>query len=405
MKFVIIGSGIAGLTAAETFSKNSHNAEITIISQDQHFPYYRINLMRYAVNELDKEKLYIHDEKWYKSKNINLILGRRATYINPVKKTVVLDNEEEIEYDKLIIATGSNALIPPINGINTNGIHALSSLNDADSIKQDISSEKICLCLGGGVLGLEAAVALSNKIKNVYVVESAPFLMPKQLNREAGSLLKKHIRSFGVNVITAETVSQIISQNGQVSSIVFKSGRQIKSDLVMLATGARPNIELAQKSGIKTNIGIIINNYMRTSEDDIFAAGDSTEINNAVAGTWMSALQQGKIAAMNALGTKTEFKIPSKTFTLKVTGITLTSIGKLSQPTGNFIVYEKIKDGSYAHFTISDSKIINAILIEYPQVLATNIKKAIDNEIKIDNLTKNISVDEIIEQIKGVQKS
>lgn len=404
MKFVIIGSGIAGLTAAETIRKNSSSAEITIISQDQYIPYYRINLIRYAVGELDKDKLHIHNSEWYSSKGINLTLNQRASYIDTEKKIITLNDELKVKYDRLIIATGSNAFVPPINGINTKGIYTISSFNDAEKIKQNLTPEKVYVCLGGGVLGLEAAVALSSVTKNIYVIENTPFLMPKQLNREAGKLLERYIKSFGVNVITSEFVSQVISQNGEVSSIIFKSGKQIKADIIILATGTKPNIELALRSGIKTNIGIIINNYMETSAEHIFAAGDAVELNNEITGTWMSALQQGKTAAMNAIGSKCELKIPPKTFTLKVAGITLASIGKLSTETDNSTTYEKIEKNTYAQFTINDSKIINAILIEYPQELTTIIKNVIDNKITINNLTKDTSVNEIIEKVKAVKK-
>lgn len=376
-KVVIVGGGIAGVTAAETLRKVSPESQITLITMEGELPYYRLNLTRYLGSEISRGELTIHPLSWYQENNIELICNAVVQTIDKDKHIVSLVDGKEVSYDKLILATGSHPFIPPYKGAELEGVFSLRTLSDADEIIAKALSGSRCVCIGGGILGIETAGALAKRGVDVTMLESHAWLMPRQLNPKGSAILEKHISTLGIKTLK-DTKTQEIAGDSKVSGVLLQNGDLLEADIVILATGVRSNTVIARKDGLEFNNGIVVDNHLRTSSDDIFAAGDVAEHNGQLYGTWAPAQYQGSIAALNALGVSTVFGGIPRSNTVKALGLDLTSIGKFMPEDGSYTILEKEDDKSYIEFIFHDSRMVGAILIGHAE-LATAAKKAIDS--------------------------
>ncbi|MFQ5559489.1 MAG: FAD-dependent oxidoreductase, partial [Nitrospinota bacterium] len=231
-KIVIVGAGIAGLTAAETIREVSPDADIHLISNEDCLPYYRLNLTRFLAGETDQENLTIHPEEWYAEKRISLIHDQ-ATSIDSTGKRVLLSQKGELPYDKLIITMGAHPFRPSYPGGELSGILTLRTLNDAKDILKLSKNLDGCLCVGGGVLGIETAGALARRGVQVTLLEGHDWLMPRQLNRSAGNLLKKSLEKIGVQVKTNVRIARFLGEEN-VSGAELTDGTRISTKLAVI---------------------------------------------------------------------------------------------------------------------------------------------------------------------------
>lgn len=374
---IIIGGGIAGLTAAETIRKQNKSINISIITDEDYYPYSRIKLSKYINREINYNDLYIHGEKWYNDMNINVMTSTRVNKIDKIKKRIILDNENVVQYDKLIIACGSSNFIPPFPNVNLNGVFSIRNINDIKRIQRYIAENKVknIGVIGGGLLGIEAAWGLkSSGDFNVSIIETAPRLLPRQLDVEGSLILEKMINDNGMNVYKGDGVKEILG-DGKVTGISLNSGNVVDAELIIISTGVRSNLSIAKDAELAVNRGIVVDKYMKTSQEDIFAAGDCAEYNGMVYGIWPVAMEQGKIAGKNLAGASEEYKeiVPSNL--LQVMGINIFSTGDISE--GNS--YIKYDNGLYTKLFINNNMICGAILIgETKKGFA--LKKAIEEK-------------------------
>ncbi|MEI6055294.1 MAG: FAD-dependent oxidoreductase [Lentisphaerota bacterium] len=393
-KVVIVGGGIAGVTAAETMRKFSPDSIITLITMECDAPYYRLNLTRFLGGDINREDLIVHPLSWYQENNIELVNNAIVYTIDKEKKVIALVDGREFVYDKLILATGSHPFIPQYKGTELEGVYSLRTVSDADEILAKAVKGARCVCIGGGILGIETAGSLAKRAVNVTMLESHGWLMPRQLNLKAAAILEKHLLSLDIKTLK-ETKVQEISGDKKVSGVLLQNGTLLEADIVILATGVRANTVLARKAGLEFNNGIIVNNHLMTSSPDIFAAGDATEHNGQLYGTWAPAQYQGSIAALNALGIPTVFGGIPRSNTVKALGLDITSIGQFMPEDGSYTVIEKEDEKSYIEFVFHDSKMVGTILIGHAK-LATAAKKAIDSNTDFSELLITPKCDEII---------
>ncbi len=378
-QIVIIGAGIAGVSAAESVRSASAESSITLISGEPINPYYRLNLTRHLAGELDSAELMIHPEEWYQSQRINLLSGQHVETISPDRKTVELDDGTSLPYDRLILAMGSHPFVPPIPGTDLNGVFTLRTADDSDRIIQQLESGVSCVCIGGGILGLETAGALAQRGGQVTLLESHEWLMPRQLNQEAAQRLESHMGTLGVTLKKSAQTKQLIGTDGQISGVLLEDGTQINCGMVILCTGVRPNTCLARKAKLEVNRGVVVDNHLRTSDSNIFAAGDLAEHNGVVYGIWGPSQFQGTIAGLNALGGSTAFGGVPRSNALKVLGIDMLSIGRFTPEDGSYRVIKEETGTDFRHFVFQDGKMVGAILLGGTEP-AAKIKHAIESK-------------------------
>ncbi|MDM8551026.1 FAD-dependent oxidoreductase [Desulfobacterales bacterium HSG2] len=385
-EIIVIGAGIAGISAVESVRQSSSNAKITVLTKEKHPPYYRLNLTRFLAGEITGDELPIHPENWYQENRIRLLSGVEVSDISLDKRQISLTDRTTRSYDKLILTAGAHSFIPPIPGIHKGGVTALRNLDDARYILQEAETAKSVVIIGGGVLGLEAAGALAKKPVKVTLLESFEWLMPRQLNRKAAGLLEKHIEGLGIS-LKVKVIAQEIVGDERVAGVLLKSGETIPADLVIMAAGIRTNSYLARLAGLRVNHGVIVNDYMQTSAPDVYAAGDVAEYRGTLYGLWNAALYQGSIAGMNAAGKTVEFGGIPRSNSLKVLGVDLLSIGKFEAEDGSDIIIEAECEGTYSQFLFRDSHLEGAILFGNTAI-SGKIKKAIEKRADFSGLLK-----------------
>ncbi len=384
LNIVIVGAGIAGVSAAEAIRAHSAKASITLLSREAELPYYRLNLTRYLAGEIGSADLAIHPASWYTEKNIQLLLETELKSINTQHKSLSLHGGDELSYDKLILANGSHPFVPPFAGVNRDNVTVLRSHRDADFILAQIHPGISCVVIGGGLLGLETAAALAKRQADVTLLEAYGWLMPQQLNQAAGERVRQEAAAVGIRLGMGARIKQLDGDD-QVREVVLESGESIPAELVIIAAGVRSNSYIARMAQIETNQGILVNNDLLTDNSDIYAVGDVAEHQGVTYGTWGPAQFQGTIAGINAVGGQVEFAGIPRSNSLKVLGTELFSIGQIRPADGSYQEIEEARGESYAYFLFHDSQMVGAILLGDTQLSAT-VKHLIEKRVQCSAL-------------------
>jgi len=326
LKILISGNGVAAVTAAQTLS-NEPGTEITILGREPHLYYSRPRLWSYIAGEIDREDLFARKQEWYDENNIEVLLGEEAVEIFPEERQVRTGSGVSHGYDKLLLATGASAFVPPIEGRSLAGVFSLRTLEDAEAIKAHASQSQKAAVIGGGLLGLEIARVLLGLGLEVTVLEAAPRLLPQQLDEQGAGLLTSLLQEMGMRVRSGVRVEKVAGEE-KVAEVLLAEGERLAADLVLLSTGIRSNVELAKKAGLAVNRGVLVDQNMRTSHEGIYAAGDSAEFDGRVYGIIPAAMEQARAAAAAMLGQQPDYTGTIPSTNLKVTGISLTSMGE-----------------------------------------------------------------------------
>lgn len=363
LRIVVVGGGVAAVSAAEAARKTSPWAEVVILSAEDHLPYYRINLSRYLAAEIGREDLPIHPETWYREQRLQWRPAARVTALDRDSRTVRLEHGAVEPYDRLILAVGAEPFVPPIPGIDRPEVMVLRTLEDADALLATAGPGRNVVCIGGGLLGLEAAAGLARRGATVTVLESGPWLMPRQLDRRAAELLADQVRGLGIALRTdARTAS--IDGEGRLTGVSLDDGTALPADLVLVATGVRSSIRLARDAGLEVNRGVVVDDGLRSSDGAIYAAGDVAEHRGVVYGTWTPAQYQGAIAGANAAGADQEFGGLPPANALKVLNTDLFSIGRVTaEPEDTVIAGEDADANCYRRFLFRDGRMAGAVLL------------------------------------------
>jgi len=360
MKYLIIGNGVAGTEAALAIRKNDSDGEITMISQSEHLFYYRPRLIDYLAGEMSLDKFTVYKSQFYGRMNIKNVLGTQIVKIAPHENSVISKDGNRYGYDKLLLATGADCFVPRIDGVNKKGVFSLRGVEDADRIRghcQDITDVVI---MGAGLLGLETANSLRKLGKKVTVIEVFDRLLPKQLDYEGADLLKNLLEEKGLSFVFPDMVVAVQGEN-KVENVVLKSGNQLRAGAVVICAGIRGRDKLAREANIEVEKGIVVNDTMQTSIEDIYCAGDPTEHDGKLYGLWPPAKEQGRIAGLNMAGISTKYKGTVCSSSLKVTGIDLYSAGDFNSEDGEVLLS---KDrNSYRKFVLRNNQAIGAIVV------------------------------------------
>ncbi|MHB8881036.1 MAG: NAD(P)/FAD-dependent oxidoreductase [Thermodesulfovibrionales bacterium] len=329
MRYVIIGNGVAGTTAASAIRQADKEGSITLLSREEQPFYTRIRLPEVLSGGLESDALILHKEAWYRQQNIDQLLATTVEEIRPDRHEVATSASGVLPYDRLLLATGARPFLPPVPGIGKTGVMSLRTLGNALSLKAFLEGPgKQVVLIGGGVLGLEAGHHLIKAGHSVTVVESLPRLLPRQMDDEGAALLRKQLESMGFSFVIGLQTREITGEE-RARAVVLENGQELRSDLVLVSAGVIPDIVLAQKAGAATGRGIMVNDRMETSLPDIYAAGDATEHLRFCYGLWPVAERQGLVAGSNMSGGDEVFLPATQSSVLKVAGLELFSAGDI----------------------------------------------------------------------------
>ncbi len=397
MRYVIIGNGTAGLSASEEIRKKDETAEIIIISEEKFLTYYRIKLSEAISKDFTDRELFVHDRDWYKEKNIQLMLETRVEGIDTDNKKVKISGNDSIEYDKLLIATGSRSFIPPIEGKEKTGVFALRSLKDLNEIKKFLKKCKTVTVLGGGLLGLEAAWAIKKLEKKVHVVEFFPQLLPRQLDEDTSEMFGDILDEKGLNLHLGVSAKEIVGEE-YVIGVKLSDNTTIETDAVLISAGVRPRLEILDGTNIIYDKGIKVDNHMKTNIEDVFSAGDCAEVEGQVIGLWGISSGQGKVAGKNMAGELEEYKLPELTTMLRIADSSIFSAGDIKDYDTS-VEQENEEDNTRYKICVTDGKITGGVVFNDIQK-AAKIKKAIEQKKDVTKqLDEKMTVLQLIETI------
>jgi len=363
-RLVVVGNGMAGMrTVEEVLARAPGRYAITVIGAEPHPNYNRILLSSVLAGEKTIDEIVINPIAWYEERGIRLVAGRPATAIDRTAKAVTLADGERVAYDRLLLATGSRPMAPPIPGLGLPGVRAFRDIADVETMIAAAGTQRRAVVIGGGLLGLEAAWGLKRRGMSVAVVHLMPTLMERQLDPAAGHLLKQAVEARGIRVITEANTKAILGDK-QVRAVALADGTEIPADLVVMAVGIRPNAVLAKDAGLEVKRGIVVGADMRTSDPDIFAVGECAEAHGQVFGLVAPLYDMANVVAAQLAGDAAAQFQPTATATkLKVTGINLFSAGDFADGKDREeIVLRDAARGIYKRLVLKDNRIVGTVL-------------------------------------------
>src|SRR5262245_23402572 len=375
-RLVVVGNGMAPGRALERLFETAPEAyEVTIFNAEPRVNYDRIMLSPVLSGDKSFEEIVIHGDGWYVKHGVTLYKGAKVTKIDRDAHTVTaefvpsrsgqpsLQPAVTVPYDKLIVATGSNPIIIPVPGHDLPGVLSYRDLDDVEAMLLAARSRGNAVVIGGGLLGLEAAAGLQAQGMDVAVVHLMPTLMERQLDPAAGHLLQRAIEARGIKVLTRANTKAIVG-SGRVEGVELDNGTRLAADLVVMAVGIRPNMQLAKEAGIAVNRGIVVDATMRTSDPDIFALGECAEADGQVFGLVAPLYEMANIVAAQLTGdTAAAFKSSATATKLKVTGINLYSAGDFAEARDREeIVLRDATRGVYRRLVLKDNRVIGAVM-------------------------------------------
>ena len=384
---VIIGAGHAAGQAAASLRQEKYEGPITIIGDEPHVPYQRPPLSKqYLSGEQAIDRVYLRPQKFYDDKDVTLKLGVTATAIDRQAKTVQLDNGESIDYDKLIISTGSRPRKLNIEGSDLAGIHYLRTIADVDAIRAEMQAGKNLVIVGGGYIGLEVASVGIDQGLNVHVLEMESRILQRVTTPQMSSYYHNLHEGRGVHIHTDTGVTGFTG-TGSVEKVLCGDAGEFDADLVIVGIGIIPNIELAEAAGLTCDNGIVVDDHCRTSDPDIYAAGDCTNHPNPLLHRRLrlesvpNAMEQARVCAANMLGgDKIYSAMPwfwSDQYELKLQMVGFSADGDTQ------VVRGSMADNQFAVFYLNDGKVVAADTVNSPKefmVCKQLIGKAVDAE-------------------------
>jgi len=364
-RIVILGGGIAGVAAAEAARQATPTTDITLISGEPDLPYWRLNLTRLLAGEITEDTLPLHPASWYVQQRIQLLTGVTATALTPANHAVQLSNGTTLTFGKLVLAVGASAFRPPWPGVDLARVLSIRTLADVREVLRHVRPGLRCVCIGGGILGLETAGALARRGVQVDLLEGGDWLMPRQLTRAGGEILARHAAARGIRLHAAAKVREIAG-TADATGVLLETGMRLPADLILVTTGIRANLPLATAAGLTARQGVVVDDLLTTSHPDILAAGDVAEHGGVLYGLWPAAQFQGTLAGLNAAGRPGAFGGIPRSNVLKVLDLHVFSIGQFAPADTAAQVLEQQADGTYLRFVFQAGRLCGAILIGRP---------------------------------------
>jgi nitrite reductase (NADH) large subunit len=365
---IVIGNGMVSYKLCELLSEyDADGFDISVFCEEPRPAYDRVKLTSFFEKE-SADELLLANADWYKERKIRLLLGERAVRVDRGRRAVLSSSGEWVRFDNVVLATGSAPFVPPIPGVQKQGVFVYRTIEDLVAIREYAKTAKIGAVLGGGLLGLEAAKAVNDLGLQTHVIEFAPRLMPRQLDAAGGRLLAKTVEALGVKVHTQRAATNILGGD-RVEGLAFKDGETLECDLIVISAGIRPRDELAREAGLALGErgGILVDDHLRTSDQDIFAIGECALHQGTLYGLVAPGYQMAEVCARTLTGADAKFTATDQSAKLKLLGTDVASFGDpFSEANGErTISYEDLVKGVYKKLVISAdrTRLVGGILV------------------------------------------
>lgn len=396
VEYLIIGGGVAGTTAAETIRQHQPNATIVIVSDEPYRLYSRIMLSKpgFFLGQTPFDQVFLKTLAWYTEHTIDLQTGHAATALDSVRKVVTLDDGRAYEYQKLLLAIGTDVVRWAIPGANLPGIHYLRNLKDAKGIIADVKSTRHAVVIGGGFVGFEMCDMLRQAgLETTLIIRERYFWEPV-LDETSGRLIEAALEKGGVKIIR-ETLVDKVEGETHVDGLQLSTGRSLPCDMVMLGIGTHSHVEWVAQAGIACDQYIRANEYLETSAPNVWTAGDVAEYHDVILdedirlGNWTNALMQGRIAALNMIGQRQPYKLVSF-YTAHGLGMGITFVGdvRLTEKT-TVIPRGTSQAGHYGRIILKGDRIVGATMVNRTQDLAP-LTKIIERGVSIASVREKL---------------
>ena len=357
--YLIVGAGIAGVTAAKEIRKHDKEGSILLLGNEKVRPYFRIQLTALLGDDAP-EIPYLDKEGWEEKLALDVKPGAEVVSVDFDAMTVTLADGEKIQGEKILLANGSHSSVPPFKNNELKGIFTLRNWDDLMTIQSYIKGfedTKHIAVIGGGLLGLEAANSLKKSGHVVAIINRSEYLLSKQLDRELGMMLNEEMKDLGFIVFTEKSTKAFIGED-EVRGIEFDDGTAADFDMVLISAGVRPNTELFKDTGLEVNKGVIVDSHLMTNKANVWAAGDVAEVEGRVMGIWPASRAMGKVAGANMAGGDGTYENPKAHTKLDLDTIQIFSAGKIGE--GDVYFYD---DGDIHHrLYATDGKVTGAVL-------------------------------------------
>lgn len=305
---------MAGGSALEAIRARDHEGRIVLVSDEDHLPYDRVPLSKqYLLGNVPRESLFLQENEFYQQQHVEVWLGRHVEELKPDARTAILDNGQEIEFDRLLLATGGRPHRIPILGSDLPGIYYLRTIDDSEAIQAAMSKARRVVIVGGGFIGCEIAAACAQKSIDTTIIEVGPCVLNAALDPETAGWITEYLTEHGVHVLRNEAAARFIEVDGRVAGVETKTGKQVLGDFIAVGIGIKPNIELAQAAGIPVDNGIIVDERLQVDNMGVYAAGDVARFYSAVFGKHLRvehydvAVKHGQVAGANMAGAQERF--------------------------------------------------------------------------------------------------
>jgi NAD(P)H-nitrite reductase large subunit len=404
-RYVIIGSGIAGFSAAQTLRGLDPGAEVLMVSEDPHGFYSRPGLAYYLTGEIPETQLFPFTKKGRLNLDIQQV-NTLVTRINPAAHWIDLEKGGRLVYDRLLLATGARSITMDIPGIALEGLVKLDDLEDTRHIIARVHRAKTAVVVGGGVVGIELVEGLVARGVKVHYLLRGEWFWPNILSEVESRMIEQYLAHDEVTLHHRTEIAEILGKKGKVAGIRTSGGEVIRCDMVAIGIGVRARLELAREAGLKTDRGILVDEYLQTSASDIYAAGDAAQIYDPQTGKsiidnlWFPGRKQGSIAAMNIAGQKQAYSRSVATNVLRLAGVMTTIIGAVGtgrdegyittmrgssetwQQLPNAIATENGTDVSHIRLIINDQVLLGALVMG-DQKISRPLRDLVNNRVDI----------------------
>lgn len=403
-KYLIIGNSAGGIGAVEAIREVDETGEITLVSDEPYPAYSRPLISEYLAEDCAMERILYRSMDFYEQNKIHLMLGCKVVGIDTVAKNVQLADGGNISFEKVLMAPGGIPFVPRMDGGDQEGVFTFTTLDDAKKIgeylEKQTGEDANAVVIGGGLIGLSVTEALMIKGVNVTVVEMKDWVLNTILDADAAAIVKEALQEKGINLITGITVAKINGDAaGKVSGVELTDGSTMPCNMVIVAIGVRPRIELAKDTPLKVNRGIVVDRSMMTSEPDIYACGDATEAydylhcENRLTPIWPNAYIGGRVAGFNMAGVAAEYPGGTTMNSLSYFGLAVACAGITNPADDGYEIIKNSNGSTYKKFVIKNGSLVGMQIIGNTE-RAGIVYNLIKNGIKVDGFADNLTADD-----------